>query len=803
MRAPNTNFSDAKLTPNSMTAYSAKIIMRLTVLPLCLALPLPSQAQDSNLLDWSPIEAVPQVLRDIQCEQCGGKYIDPLANEDTSVPPEDQEIHGTALSTEMQGNNITLSGGVVLQQGYRTLRGDTATIDRESKSGTLTGNIAIREPGLLLRGERADFSAQNDEASVNDSQFVLHARHLRGEADTLVRDKDGLIHIERGSVSYCAPDENDWSITADNMVLNIDEGVGTARGAKFRVGGVPVIYTPWMSFPLDDRRKSGLLWPNVGNDTKGGLDISAPIYLNLAPNYDALYTPRFIEERGVNHELKTRYLGETIGKWAISGAYMDSDKRYEDEFPDAGSYDRWIGIVKHDGLINQRWRSTVDYSKASDVNYIKDLNSSSLDNKRQTALLQRGALDYLGDDWLLQVEVQQFQTLADDIRNDYKKLPQIYAQYRGRSDPFSFNPILFAQYSNFDTDLSQVTGERFYAEAGVEYPMKWQQGFLTPRVKYRALEYQLEQGALPLLDDSPSSTSALVSLDGGLFFERSTNVAGKGYLQTLEPRLFYLYGEFDQQLNQPDFDSAELTFTYNQLFRETRFSGRDRLDDANQVAAGLTTRFIGDDDGHEYASASIGQIYYFKDRKVRLDAIDPVLDTSRSELAAELNYSPGDFLDIRGNVIWDPYENRANSGSLQANLKTNNGALFNAGYTFRRPIDTLVKTQPDTEQVTFSTYLPVWSNWSAFASISYSLEASTDIEDMFGLEYDNCCWTVRILHLQYFDNIAGQIPDFSNPNLEREKSTQVQFVLKGMGGFGSRVSGILKEMIRGYEEREY
>jgi len=803
MRAPNTNFSDATLTHNSMTAHSAKILIRLTVLSLCLALPLSSQAQDSNQLDWSPIEAVPESLRNGQCEQCGGQYIDPLADQDTSIPPEKQDIHGSALSTEMLGNDITLSGGVVLQQGYRTLQGDKATINRETESGTLTGDITIREPGVLLRGESAVFSAQNDEARVNNGQFVLHTQHIRGQADIVVRDRDGLIHIEHGEVSYCAPGDNDWAITADNIVLDLDKGVGTAVGAKLKIGGVPIIYTPWLSFPLDDRRKSGFLWPNIGSDSSGGVDISAPIYLNLAPNYDALYIPNFIEERGLNHELKTRYMGDTIGEWAVSGAYMGSDKRYEDEVPDAGSYDRWIGVVKHHGLINQRWRSTVDYSKASDVNYIKDLNSSSLDNKRRTALLQRGAVEYLGDDWLLQMEVQQFQTLANDINNDYKKLPQIDAQYRGRSEPFSINPILFAQYSHFGTDLNRVTGERFYAEAGAEYPMQWQHGFLTPRVKYRALEYQLEQGAAPLLDDTPSSTSALASLDGGLFFERSTNFAGKGYLQTLEPRLFYLYSEFDQQLNQPDFDSAELTFTYNQLFRESRFSGRDRLDDANQVAAGITTRFIGEDDGHEYGSASFGQIYYFKDRKVRLRAIDPVLDTARSELAAEFNYSPGDYLDIRANVIWDPYENRANSGSLQANLKTNNGALFNAGYTFRRPLGKFSGIQPDTEQVTFSTYLPVGSNWSAFASISYSLEASTDIEDMFGLEYDNCCWTVRIFHLQYFDNVPGKISDFSNPNLEREKSTQVQFVLKGIGGFGSRISGILKEMIRGYEEREY
>jgi len=436
------------------------------------------------------------------------------------------------------------------------------------------------------------------------------------------------------------------------------------------------------------------------------------------------------------------------------------------------------------------------------VNYIKDLDSSSLDAKRQTALLQRGALDYLGDNWLLAMEVQQFQSLANDINNDYKKLPQITGQYRNQGNPFSINPILLAQYSNFDTDLERVTGERIYAEAGADYPMQWPQGFLTPRIKYRALDYKLEQGRVPLKDERPSAGSALASLDGGLFFERPTHIAGVGMMQTLEPRLFYLYSEFDDQSNQPDFDSAELTFSYNQLFRETRFSGRDRLDDANQISVGLTTRFIGEEDGHEYLSASIGQVFYFQDREVRLRPIDPVLDKSGSEMAAELTFSPNEQIDVRTNIVWDPYSGNVNSGSLQTHYAAENGAILNVGYTFRRPL-TFTGFFPVTEQATISTYLPLGNRWSAFASWSYSIEADTTIEDMFGLEYDSCCWKIRILHLRYFDNIPGMIPDFTDPNLEREESTQVQFVLKGMGGFGSRVSGILEDMIRGFEESEY
>ena len=482
---------------------------------------------------------------------------------------------------------------------------------------------------------------------------------------------------------------------------------------------------------------------------------------------------------------------------------MDEDKLYEKEFPLEQSSDRWIGVVKHSGLLQQRWRSSVDYSKASDVNYIKDLNSSSLDAKRQTALLQRASMDYLGDNWLVEAEVQQFQSLADDLNNGYKKVPQINGQYRGRSEPFSINPILFAQYSDFDSDLNRVTGERVYAEAGLDYPMVWQQGFFTPRIKYRALSYQLEAGAKPLEDSKPSAESALASLDGGLFFERPSHIAGKGLIQTLEPRLFYLYGDYADQSDQPNFDTAELTFTYNQLFRETRFSGHDRLDDTNQMSVGITTRFIGDDDGHEYMSASIGQIFYFDDRRIRLNPIDPTLAQSGSEIAGELSFSPNSRMDVRGSIVWDPYSGEVNSGSIQANYLADNNAIYNVGYSFRRPQGIFSNIQNDTEQVTLSTYLPLWSNWSAFANVSYSLEAQTNIEDMFGVEYDSCCWTVRLLHLRYIDNVQGQFPDYTNPNLEREQSTQVQFILKGMGSVGSRVTSILKEMIRGFEEREY
>ncbi|MCP4813765.1 MAG: LPS assembly protein LptD, partial [Planctomycetaceae bacterium] len=247
----------------------------------------------------------------------------------------------------------------------------------------------------------------------------------------------------------------------DELELDLDEGLGIARGAKIEVAGKPVFYSPWMSFPLDDRRRTGFLWPDIGSDSKGGVDISAPVYFNLAPNYDLLYSPRYIQERGVNHEMALGYLNRYVQEWKFSGAYMAGDDRYEDEFPNESDHDRWYTGVKHNGLFESRWRTRVNYGKVSDADYLRDLETSSLDSRRRTALLQLGSVDYLGDQWLVNLDVQQFQSLADDINDDYQKLPQLTAQYRPKGTPFKLDPILLAQYSNFDTDdTNRVKGER-------------------------------------------------------------------------------------------------------------------------------------------------------------------------------------------------------------------------------------------------------------------------------------------------------------------------------------------------------
>lgn len=757
--------------------------------------------------DWVDESQIPETLRDRDCKQCKGRYIDPLQSVDRSQQPEQSELHAEAGDSEMllKENTVRLSGGVSLSQGYRRLRGDTITVNNNTGDANVSGNITVREPGLLLRGEHAEVNTRDDTLVFNDALFVLHEQHLHGSAAQLKRNTDGVIQGKEAEITYCSPEQNHWALNTRKLEIKTEEGYAVTRGTKFKVRDVPVLYVPYLTFPINDERRSGVLWPDLGSDSSGGIDVALPVYWNIAPNYDLLYTPRYIQDRGLNSQFNTRYLGRYSGLWSLNGAYLHNDKQYQSEYPDLEDHKRWLINATQRGHYGEHWYSHIDYSRASDVNYLKDLQSDSLNNRRETNLLQQGTVGYVTRHWRADLTASQYQSLADDISDDYKKLPQLTWQYLATGKAFNVNPIAFAQYSNFDINgSSRPTGQRLYSEVGANYPMIWTAGFLTPTVKYRHLDYELDRLGDKLSDNSPTVGAPLASLDGGLYFDRDTQLFGKPLVQTLEPRLFYLYSPYRDQRNLPDFDTTELPFSYGQLFRDSRFSGYDRLDDADQLSAGITSRFIDRSSGRQYLSASIGQTFYQQDRQVRRVADDPAFNGSSSEIVTEVVFYPNVRLDVLTNLAWDPQADRVNNANVQVSYRPWERTLVNVGYTYRRPIESLANKQPVTEQAHLSTWLPLGeSNWSLFASWNYSLEAHSSVEDMVGLEYDSCCWKFRILHLRYYDTISGQYINPDDPNLEREHSTQVQLVLKGLGGFGSRVSSILEDMIRGYKDSDF
>lgn len=746
-------------------------------------------------LDWVPNERLAPSQRN---PHCGGAYVPVLSDSpEAGQAPKDAPLNTSANSSTMRENNVLeLSGDVSLEKGYQQLHADKVTYQRDTQQLTLEGNILIREPNLFIRAGKAQISQEDGSGVIEPADYVMHEQHIRGSAKQIARKSDETFVMSQASYTHCEPGNESWNLRASSIKLDREEGVGTAKHARVELGGVPVFYSPYLQFPIDDRRRSGLLWPSYANTSQGGFDIALPYYLNLAPNYDATVTPRYITDRGMVTELEGRHLSEW-GSWVASGSYIADDK-------ETGN-DRWLIGVKEKGKLGDRWTSHVDFTRVSDEAFFNDLSTRGLAIQRETHLDQLAQVNYWGQDWRFSAKFHQFQTIESTISENnrpYKLLPQVTLTRNSYAQAFTPHYSFYSQYTYFEHDL-RTSGQRVYLEPGVSYPMEWLAGFVKPSLKLRHASYLIddpEDFAANNDDKTVGYTVPSVVLDSGLFFERDLTVGGSSYQQTLEPRFFYLYTKETDQSDIPLFDTTPLTFGFHQLFRERRFAGYDRIGDANQATLGLTSRFI-DDEGNQKLSMSLGQIYYFRDRVVSTTtAIDK---TGSSVIAGELEYRPTDQMRLTSSVLWDREQDSLNEAGFQYQYQPQNDMLFNLSYRFRRDNPTfdaggqlILET---IQQVDFSAVFPVGENWRAFLRWQYDLERDDDIndahtiEDMLGVEYSNCCWDFRLVYQRGLDGTT----DLNGKN-KREHAIYFQFVLRGLGSLGSKVDQVLDKSILGY-----
>lgn len=743
-------------------------------------------------LNWTPIKQIPKSERDERCLKCRGKYTDPLADVDRSISPNESELEVSAGDSDITDDTLFFSDAVTVTQSYRTLKAEAVTIDRVEQTVTATGPIEVREPGIVMYGDTISYNSIDEQAQLTDAEFVLYEQQLYGIAKEVTRDANGTLTVDDGELTFCSPSDPSWLVSAESLEIDAITNTGEAWGARIDIKGVPVLYLPWIQFPLSDQRKTGLLFPDISSDTRGGLDVTAPIYFNLAANYDATYSPRHIADRGFVHQLNARYLGEKAGYWDITGAYLNDDQLSSEPGKDS----RWLLNVKQTSTTSSRLRTSIDFSKISDNDYLKDLENNTLSAQRQTALLQQARVDWLADNWLLGVEAQQFQGIAEDLTDNYQRLPQISALWRGDRTLGPLVPVVNIQAANFDTDFEKVRGQRLFHEVGVSLPISRSYGFLNTQVSHRGIQYRLKDpGEVETRDERVESWVA--SIDGGLTFERSSEFFGRSFTQTLEPRAHYLYASHDDHSGIPDFDSAELTFSYRQLFRNTRFSGHDRLADANQLALGLTSRLIDPKTGMERVSLSVGQIFNFTDQRIRLKEGDAALTEDGSALALALDMTASERWSIHSNLLFDAYDKELDAANVRVSYQPIEDAVFNIGYTLREPPESLA-TRPVTEQFNTSAYIPLDENWRVFGAFRYSLEIDSSVEDMIGVEYDGCCWRARFLYVSYLDALRDTNVFIPEPELRRDRAFQFQFVLKGLGSFGRRVDNLMQDMIRGF-----
>ncbi|ARN74307.1 hypothetical protein BST96_09330 [Oceanicoccus sagamiensis] len=452
--------------------------------------------------DWVAIE---QLEDPSLCKTgCEGAYIAPDADwEDADKDPDNAPLRASADNSSMEGNIVKLSGQVELTQGSRRLRMDNAILDRDNNQLKLDGNVEIREPDILVRANRATLNTEDNLGRFEQALFVQHNDGFRGQANVIDRASATTLDLEQGIITQCSPDDETWKIHASSIHLDSEEGWGSAKHARVNINDIPVFYSPYMTFPIDDRRKTGLLFPTLATSNSNGFELSAPLYLNLAPNYDATITPRFIEKRGTMLEAEVRQMS-SFGTWVLSGAKLKDDQFKEtadddpidppldelfgrdDDIPPRE--DRWVGRVEHKGKIGPIL-TKVDYNKVSDEDFFDDLSPDSLELKRSDHLTQSASLGYRDKSWQTELLVEQSQTIDDLLSSQYQLMPQLTIEKNYTGANFSPEWLFEAEFTDFKHDESIddggrfETGERVFAEVGASYPMRWAPVLLSPPSK--------------------------------------------------------------------------------------------------------------------------------------------------------------------------------------------------------------------------------------------------------------------------------------------------------------------------------
>lgn len=716
----------------------------------------------------------------LEWDYCGQR---PAKLGPAAVPPQPSKddplyVGADTFDYDQELELLALSGNVEMIQGSRYVGADKVIYDRDSTDLVAKGNTILANPGIRLVADQAEINLESDKGSLADVQYRLSGKiNARGNADRAELIQPELTQYENIVYTTCRPGQNAWSLDAEKLELDQSSGRGVARNAKLRVRGVPILYTPYLSFPIDDRRKSGILVPTFGNSDDNGIDVTVPYYWNIAPNMDATFFPRYMSKRGGMLGTEFRYLSKRQAA-ELYGEVVPEDSNFDE------GRTRWAFRVEHKARIAPRWSSNVIFNEVSDDEYLEDFGNN-LDLTSTRNIERRGDLIYRGKGWRLLTRLQDFQTVDASIaprRRPYARLPQLLLTASPLRLDSGIQLGVGGEYDYF-RHSAKVQGHRAALQPYAAWPVRKSFGHLIPQLNLYLGAYGL-QDQNPDKKNNPSYAIPSFTLDGELVFERSIQWFDQESLQTLEPRVFYLYTPFEDQDDIPIFDSSELTFNYYSLFRTNRFTGRDRIGDANQLTLGLSSRTLASESGRELLRASVGQILYFRDRDVQISGL-PEEDGS-SSIAGELTARLLQDLTGRATFEWDPNrdEERSRKRALELHYQTRDDRLFNLVYRF----DPGTSEETRYEDTDLSFRMPVSSQLQLVGRWYYSLLNSETVEAFAGVEYGQCCWRVRLLgrHLKNKPDSAGS------------NTFMVQMELAGLGSIGQQVDKFLERGIYGY-----
>ena len=725
---------------------------------------------------------------------CQGTWLTPIA---PTVTPADVNDATSNISADYghfdpNGDSL-LKGNVIIEQQGRQIRADQVTLDQSQTYAKAEGRVQIAQGGLLSQSDGIHYNLKNQQGDLTNSFYIAEQQHAHGQAERIAKTADNVIELEDATYSSCPPgQEPTWKIQANHIKLNQDTGRGETRNTKLYVKNVPVLALPYFNFPIDDRRTTGILTPSFGYTNDGGLQVEVPVYLNLAPHYDATVTPRFLGGRGLMMEGEFRYLSP-FGMGEVWGGYLPSDKEYDDE-------DRKSLHFRHNWQINDQLNTKLEYNYASDKDYFSDLDS---DPDSRTELNQRRAWEINYKNGIpglkAQLKVEDFQTLDStvaDIDRPYARLPQLLVNYKF-GNPLGLQYEFNNDTAYFKKDLDDRTrsniepsGTRIYNDFAVRYNYRTPSTFFIPQFSVRNLntiydQKTIENNNLSSSDEHASFTIPQFTVDSGLIFEKQGR-----FLQTLSPRLFYAYAPYKNQDNQPNFDSASASISYDQLFSPRRFYGNDRLEDNNFASLGVSYSLF-DEIGLERLRASVGQSYYFEDRRVSLErSRDSIEREKNTGPVVQLSSQISQNIHLTANSAW-----MSNGDNAQRNLQgfysRDNGSLYSLGYYYRKEIS---NRQDQYDQVVASLVQPIYNNWKIIGHAQYDLDNKVGRDYLLGINYESCCWGISVYGRSYYNDLDN----VKDSSVDPKRAIMAEISLKGLGGFNNRLTSLLENRILGF-----
>ncbi len=702
--------------------------------------------------------------------------VDPLL----PAPNTQSTADGTALSDEIEilFGQMAVSGvesaefseNVEISYQDRRFTTERAFYDRTENTFEFDGRVTYTDSELRVFSEDAYFDSDNGEVSFGESGFEMPSRPARGSASAIeISDLTDSVALRNVRFTTCPMQQEAWLLMADDVEFDIEAGVGTARGMKLRFRGMPLIYAPYFTFPLNDDRKSGFLVPSFSERDRTGLYVAVPYYFNLAPNYDLLLEPRLLSKRGVQLSSRFRYLmPRSEGQFDFEALPQDSDADRRRSYVN----------LQHKTAFGENWELVAGMQEVSDDAYFEDLGNS-LSITSQTHLNRFLDLGYFAPNWSLLTRLQNYQTIDSFIAAEdrpYERVPQVVfdGAWNKRLVSFTANTELV----NFDRNVG-TTGWRFDStqELSVEFARAGM--YLTPAVAWRQTNYWVDedQSGVTISDKRYSRGLPITSLDTGLVLERSTRSKNKS-IQTLEPRLLYVNVPFEDQAMLPVFDTIMPDFNLIQLFRKYQFVGPDRISDTDQLSLGITTRLIDAATGQEKLIATVGQTRYLSPPRVSLPDTMPN-ESSASDYVAEVSVNMRQSWNFDVGYQWNSETDLTARAETRFEYRPKGDRLFGLGYRFRR--DSL-------EQGDISLVWPVADKWRLIGRYSYSLLEKEPLEQFLGWEYDACCWRLRVVGRQYVSRRTG----------ETDSAISVQLELKGLSNGSTSPEELLDRGILGY-----